>query len=99
MSCIGRLLASRLDVNVCHQRFHLMRHLSFAKTPSGGHVVDLSAPIRRQSQLDDHPLAPPASAPPVPLRWPSPARPREPRLAPAVGRVQENGAPTQASPD
>src|SRR3989454_2052494 len=54
-------------------------------------VVDLSALIRRESQLDDHPLAPPSSTPPVPLRRPSPARPREPGLAPPTRRVQEDG--------
>jgi len=37
------------------------------KTLPGGQVIDLSAPIRRQSRLDDHPLAPRASTPPVPL--------------------------------
>ena len=74
-------------------------NLSFAKTPSGGQVVDLSALIRRQSRLDDHPPAPPASTPPVPLRRPPPARPREPRLAPAARRVQENGDPAEAAHD
>src|SRR5712691_2287532 len=51
------------------------RHLSFAKTPSGGQVVDRSARVRRKSQLDDHPPAPPASLSPLPLRRPPPARP------------------------
>ena len=60
-------------------------------------MVDLSALIRRESQLDDHPPAPPASTPPVPLRRPPPARPREPRLAPAARRVQANGDPAQAA--
>src|SRR2546426_3188787 len=58
--------------------------LSFAKTPSGRQVVDLSALIRRRSKLDDHPPAPPLAARPVPLRRPSPACPGEPRLAPTV---------------
>jgi len=62
-------------------------------------VVDLSALIRRESRLDDHPLVPPASTPPVPLRRPSPARPREPRLAPPARRVQEDEASAQASHD
>src|SRR5438132_4904165 len=62
-------------------------------------VVDLSALIRRESWLDDHPLAPPASTPPVTLRRPSPARPREPGLAPPARRVQEDGAPAQTSHD
>src|SRR2546425_13137974 len=62
-------------------------------------VVDLSALIRRESRLDDHPLAPPASTPPVPLRRPSPARPREPGLAPPARRVPEDGTPAQASHD
>jgi len=51
------------------------------KTPSGGQVVDLSALIRTISELDDHPRAPPAATPPLPLRRPPPARPREPGLA------------------
>ena len=51
--------------------------LSFAKTPSVGQVVDMSALIRRESQLDDHgpgrevhPLVPPElpSSPPPPIR-------------------------------
>src|SRR5262245_61920261 len=87
--------------------FMLQRHgtagplydLSFAKTPPSGQVVDLSALMRRQSELDDHSPAPSASTPPVPLRRPPPARPREPRLAPPARRVQANGAPAQASPD
>ena len=54
-----------------------------------GQVVDLSALIRTKSELDDHPPAPPASTPPVPLRRPPPARPGEPRLAPAARRVQD----------
>src|SRR5205809_7176004 len=49
-----------------------------------GQMFDLSALIRRRSRLDDHPPAPPASPPPVPLRRPPPARPGEPRLAPAA---------------
>src|SRR6267143_4620865 len=36
---------------------------------------------------------------PLPLRRPSPARPREPCLAPAARRVQEDGAPAEASHD
>src|SRR5467141_1720424 len=60
---------------------------------AGGQVGEPSALIRRQSQLDDHPPAPPASPPPVPLRWPPSARPGEPRLAPRARRVQENGDP------
>jgi hypothetical protein len=34
--------------------------LSVAKTPSAGHVVDLSVRIRPRSQLDDHSPAPPS---------------------------------------
>src|SRR2546425_7712048 len=60
----------------------LLSRVSFAKTPSGGQVVDLSALIRRRSQLDDQPPAPPPSALPVPLRRPPPARPGEPRRPP-----------------
>src|SRR5216684_3019527 len=71
--------------------------LSFAKTPSGEQVVDLSALIRRQSEPDDHPPAPPAPTPPVPVRRPPPARPREPRLAAATGRLQADGEPAEAS--
>src|SRR5215831_12168287 len=73
--------------------------LSLAKTPSGGHVVDLSARIRRQSQLDDHHPPPPAPTLPVPLRRSPPARPREPRLAPAARRVPENGHAAEAAQD
>src|SRR5438093_4637526 len=64
---------------------------------AGGHVGELSALIRRQSQLDDHPTAPPASPLPVPLRRPPPARPGEPRLAPAARRVQENDDPAETT--
>ena len=73
--------------------------LSFAKTPSGGQVVDLSALIRTISELDDHPRAPPGSTPPVPLRRPPPARPGEPRLASAARRVQTIGASAQIAHD
>jgi hypothetical protein len=73
--------------------------LSFAKTPPGGQLVDLSALFRRESELDDQPPAPPASTPPLPLRRPPPARPGEPRLAPPARRVQANGDPAQASHD
>src|SRR5712664_2853140 len=64
---------------------------------AGGQVGEPSALIRRQSQLDDHPPAPPASPPPVPLRRPPPARPGEPRLAPAARRVQENDDPAETT--
>ena len=73
--------------------------LSFAKTVSGSQVVDLSTLIRRQIRPDDHLLTPPASSLPLSLRWPPPARPREPSLAPAARRVQENDDPAQASQD
>jgi hypothetical protein len=69
------------------------------QNPVRGQVVDLSGLIRRESQFDDHPLAPRASTPPVPLRRPPAARPREPRPAPAARRVQANGDPAQASHD
>jgi hypothetical protein len=69
--------------------------LSFAKTPSGGQVIDLSALIRRESHLDDHTPAPRASTPPVPLRRPPAARAGEPRLAPTARRVQEIGDPAE----
>jgi len=36
--------------------------LSFAKTASGGQGVDLSALIRRRSQVEDHPPALPPAA-------------------------------------
>src|SRR5437016_4455069 len=75
----------------------LIHELSFAKTLPGGQVIDLSAPIRRQSRLDDHPLAPRASTPPVPLRRLPPARGREPCPAAATGCVQKNDGPTQAA--
>src|SRR5436309_4863897 len=74
------------------------RHLlSFAKTPSAGQVVDLSALIRREWPSHDHhaALAPPL---PVPLRRPPPARPREPRPAPAAHRLQEDGGPAEVAP-
>src|SRR5438445_13423842 len=60
-------------------------------------VVDLSALVRRESRRDDHPLAPPASTSPVPLRRPPPARLREPGLAPPARRVE--GAPAEATAD
>src|SRR5467141_373828 len=75
------------------------RRLSLAKTTPGGQVVDLSVLIRPQSQFDDHSPAPPASAPPLSLRWPPPARPGEPRSAPATRRIQTNGASAQAAHD
>src|SRR5258708_5667252 len=71
--------------------------LSFAKPPSGEQVLDLSALIRRQSEPDDHPPAPSAPTPPVLVRRPPPARPREPRLAAATGRLQADGEPAEAS--
>src|SRR5207245_9840353 len=64
---------------------------------AGGQVGEPSALIRRQSQLDDHPPAPPASPPPVPLRRPPPARPGEPRLAPAARGLQENDDPAETT--
>src|SRR5207247_2977774 len=78
---------------------------SRAGPPPGGHivlrqnlarrqVVDLSALIRTQSQLDDPSPAPPASTPPLPVRRPPPARPRELGLAPPARRLQANGDPT-----
>src|SRR6266852_7580593 len=60
-------------------------------------VVDHSALIWRESRLDYHPLAPPASTPSVPLRRPSPARPREPGLTPPARRVQEDCDPAEAA--
>src|SRR5437016_3892159 len=76
-----------------------LRSLSFAKTSTRGQVVDLSALIRTESELHDHPLAPRASSLPLPLRRPPPARPREPRLAPPARRVQENHDTAQAAHD
>src|SRR5256885_10079684 len=71
----------------------LIGTLSFAKTPSAGQVVDLSALIRREWPSHDHHAAAPAPLLPVPLRRTPPARPREPRPAPAARRVQEDGGP------
>src|SRR5437773_2903080 len=62
-------------------------------------VVDLPALIRRRSWFDDHPPAPAASPSALSLRWPPPARPRKPRLAPAARRLQANGAPAEAPHD
>jgi hypothetical protein len=76
-----------------------LENASFAKTSAAGQVVDLSALILTHSQLDDHSRAPPASAAPVPLRRPPPARDREPRPASATRRIQEDGAPPPASHD
>ena len=45
------------------------------QTPHGGQVIDLSALIRRQSERDDRPHAPPASATSVSLRRPPGPRP------------------------
>src|SRR5438477_10172205 len=58
-------------------------------------VIDLPALIRRQSPVDDHPPAPPASTPPGPLRRPPPGRPGEPCVAPPARRLQKNGEPTE----
>src|SRR2546426_10944278 len=74
-----------------------MSWLSFAKTPSGEQVVDLSALIRRESLPDDHHPAPLAPAPPIPVRRPPTACPREPRLATATGRLQADDEPAQTS--
>jgi hypothetical protein len=71
--------------------------LSLAITSSGGQVVDLSVLIRRQSRLDDHSPAPPASAPPLILRRLPPARHRESGFAPAARRVQAIRGPAQAA--
>src|SRR5439155_609467 len=76
----------------------LIGTLSFAKTPSAGQVVDLSALIRREWPSHDHHAAAPAPPLPVPLRRPPPARPREPRPAPAARRVQEDGGPAEVAP-
>ena len=76
-----------------------IRGLSFAKTSAAGQVVDLSALILTHSQLDDHSRAPPASAAPVPLGRPPPARDRELRPASATRRIQEDGAPAPTSHD
>ena len=73
--------------------------LSFAKTPSGGQVVDRSALIRTISERDDHPRAPSGATPPVPLRQPAPARPGEPRPTRAARRVQTHGASAQIAHD
>jgi hypothetical protein len=82
--------------NLCRGRSPMIppvRCLSLAKTSAGGQVIDLSIPIRPQSQLDDQCPTPPASTPPLPLRRPPSARPREPGLAPPARRVQENDDP------
>src|SRR5258708_24809602 len=70
--------------------------LSFAKTPSARQALDLSPLIREQSRSHDQRAAPPASPPPLPLRWPPPPRRREPRLAPATRRVQADAEPAPA---
>jgi hypothetical protein len=62
-------------------------------------VVDLSTLIRTISERDDHPRAPPASTPPVPLRWPAPACPGESCPTSAARRVQTNGASAQIAHD
>src|SRR5262245_34933375 len=64
----------------------LKRCLSFAKTPSGGQVVDLSTVIRTICELDDHSPAPPASSLSLPLRRPSSACPGERSVAPPARR-------------
>jgi hypothetical protein len=76
---------SRSSPHECRSQSAL-RCLSFAKTPSGGQVVDLSALIRRQSQLDDpsgrspsHPELPPLS-----VAGPTASSCRLPCLRPAV---------------
>src|SRR2546428_2337264 len=71
--------------------------LSFAKTPSAGQVVDLSALIRREWPSHDPHAAAPAPPLPVPLRRPPPARSREPCPAPAARRVQKEGDPTETA--
>ena len=73
--------------------------LSFAKTPPGGQVIDLSAPIRRQSRLDDHTPSPLAPSLALPLRRPPSARLGELRPAPAACRLQTNRASAQTAHD
>src|SRR2546427_140220 len=89
----GYFIASSSSRNVFGGRRLPVLRQNFA----GGQVGELSALIRRQSQLDDPPPAPPASPPPVPLRRPPPARPGEPRLAPAARRVQKNDDPAETT--
>src|SRR2546428_8653405 len=74
-----------------------MSLLSFAKTPSGEQVVDLSALIRRESLPADPHTAPLARAPPIPVRRPPTACPRDPRLATATGLLQAADDPAQTS--
>ena len=62
-------------------------------------AVDLPALIRRRSWFDDHSPAPAASPSALSLRWPPPARDREPCPASATRRVQEDGDPAPASHD
>src|SRR5262249_60006093 len=71
--------------------------LSLAKTPPVGQVVDLSALVGRESELDDHPPAPPAATSPLSLRQPPAARPRERRPAPATRGAQEDSQAGQAA--
>jgi len=65
--------------------------------PATKGLIFASDPARISSH-DQH-AAPPGTTVPVPLRPPPPARPREPRLAPPVRRVQENGHAAQAVQD
>src|SRR2546422_8429726 len=85
----GYFIASSSSRNVFGGRRLPVLRQNFA----GGQVGELSALIRRQSQLDDHRPAPLASTPPDPLRRPPPSRSGEPRLAPATRGLQENGDP------
>src|SRR5437899_11259506 len=106
--CGDRRAAPALDVHPKCPKPHglgqsqLVRRLAcfghFEACPSpklhpAAKVVDLSALIRTQSKLDDQPLAPLTSTPPLSLRRPSPARPREPGLAPPARRLQANRGP------
>ena len=73
-----------------------VKEVSFDRIPSGGQAVDVSALIARESRSHDQYVTPLASPLPVPLWRPPPARPREPRPAPAARRVQENREAAEA---
>src|SRR6266705_3309121 len=95
--CLPRIPPSREDFCRLGEDFRPPSADQSHPRLSGSQAVDLSALIQRQSQLDDHPPAPPASTPPVPLLRPPPARPGEPRLAPPARRLQENGDPAETT--
>ena len=99
---IGKDVSLMLDMNAPYDvdgciEFARRVEPVLRQNSASAQVVDLPALIRRQSPLNDHPLAPPVPTPPGPLRQSSSPRPREPRVAPAARRLQEDARAAEAT--